>query len=145
METCTFFGHSDAPQNIRPILRAALVELIECKGVKNFLVGNHGSFDSMVRAELTVLQSKYPHIRFCVVLAYLPAETTAPSTQTDTLFPEGLEKTPPRYAIDKRNRWMIDNADCVLTYVTHSFGGAAKFKEIAAKKRENGIQLMDFA
>lgn len=48
---------------------------------------------------------------------------------------------PRRFAIDKRNRWMIDHSDFVITYVSRSFGGAAKFKEIAEKKNRVVINI----
>ena len=51
----------------------------------------------------------------------------------DSIYPEGLEKTPPRFAIYKRNLWMIEKSDIVVTYVKN-VGGAATFKEISEKK-----------
>jgi hypothetical protein len=60
---------------------------------------------------------------------------------SDTVFPEGLEKIPPRFAISKRNRWMIEHSDYVVTYVRHSFGGAAQFKALAEKKGKKAIEL----
>ena len=50
---------------------------------------------------------------------------------SDTMLPEGIETVPKRYAIHHRNKWMIDHADYVVTYVTRSYGGAAKFQESA--------------
>lgn len=52
MLTCTFFGHKDTPKEIEPILRSALVDLIENKNVLKFYVGNNGSFDHMVKRGL---------------------------------------------------------------------------------------------
>ncbi len=43
------------------------------------------------------------------------------------MLPEGLEKVHPRYAISRRNEWMLKQADYVVTYVTHSWGGAARY------------------
>ena len=37
---------------------------------------------------------------------------------------------------------MIDHSDIVITYVHRSFGGAAKFKELAEKKNNVVIQIM---
>ncbi len=91
---------------------------------------------------LQELQEKYPHISFYVVLAYLPTEKEQDITKTyKTLFPEGLEKTPPRFSIDKRNHWMLQNADYVVSYVAHITGGAAKFTDIAIKKGKHVINL----
>ena len=130
MKTCTFFGHRDTPKEIEPSLRAVLTELVEQKGVTQFYVGNQGGFDHMVEAVLAHLQNQYPHICSTVVLAYLPKEK---NNSENTLYPEGLELVPPKFAIDRRNRWMLDHADYVVTYVVRPFGGAAKFKLLAEK------------
>lgn len=50
MCVCTFFGHRDCPESIRPLLRAAIVDLIEKHRVRLFYVGNEGNFDRMARA-----------------------------------------------------------------------------------------------
>lgn len=75
-----------------------------------------------------------------MVLACLPRKEDAEEYGADTLFPEGVENVPPRYAIDRRNRWMIDKADYVVTYVSTPSGGAAKFKMLAEKKRKDNIR-----
>lgn len=80
-----------------------------------------------------------------MVLAYMPKEK-AKSRYDDldfTIYPEGLENTPPKYAIVTRNRWMINMSDYVVVYVKHSFGGAAQFKELAEKKGKIVINLAD--
>ncbi|MBQ4573973.1 MAG: hypothetical protein IJA85_02150 [Clostridia bacterium] len=147
MITCTFFGHRDTPKKIEPILRSTLMDLIENKHVELFFVGNQGSFDALVRRNLKLMAFEYPHITYAVVLAYMPTDIKESDCEDygDTIFPEGLEHTPPKYAIDKRNRWMLDNADYVLTYVTRSGGGAAKWMELAENKGKNVINLADIA
>lgn len=60
----------------------------------------------------------------------------------DTIYPEILEKTPPKFAIPKRNRWMIEQSDFVVTYVTCDIGGAANFKRIAEKQNKIVINLV---
>ena len=63
---------------------------------------------------------------------------------SDTILFEGFENVPKRFAIDRRNRWMIDQSDYVVTYVTHDIGsGAAKFRSIAEKNDKNMINLPD--
>ena len=51
------------------------------------------------------------------------------------VLPDLIETVPPRFAIDHRNRWMVARSDVVVTYVVRSFGGAAKLKELAEKKK----------
>ena len=66
----------------------------------------------------------YPHITAILVLAYLNRETDT-SRYDDTTYPP-LENVPPRYAIVRRNEWMVRESDVVISGVTHGWGGAAK-------------------
>ena len=143
---CTFFGHKDAPSHIKPLLRLTLIHLIKHHHVDLFYVGNQGNFDLMVKKELQQLKSHFPHIDYVIVLAYLPvSKTSLEKTEClHTLYTEILEHTPPKYAISKRNRWMIDQADYVVTYVKYSTGGAATYKELAQKKGKHLVNLADY-
>ena len=139
--TVTFFGHRDTPDTVESILERTLIELIERKGARLFYVGNHGSFDSMVLRVLHRLGKTYPDIKCLTVLAYMPSEKG--EYAFGTIFPEGLETVPRRYAIDRRNRWMVNRADVVVAYVRHSAGGAATFCDLALRKRKTVINLVD--
>lgn len=138
---CTFFGHRNTPERIRPLLREVLTELIEKRGVDKFYVGNQGSFDYYVRKELNDLSKYYPHIEYYVVLAYIHGKKDEDEDYYQTIYPGNLG--PRRFAIDKRNRWMIERSDIVVTYVQFVYGGAAKFKELAEKKGKEIINLGD--
>ena len=137
---CTFFGHKDTPKEIEPTLRSTLIDLIENKNVNVFYVGNNGNFDIMVRHQLEDLSKTY-NINYSVVLAYLPTEKNKYDNLTNTIYPEGLETVHKRFAISWRNKWMIQQSDIVVTYVTHNFGGAAQFKEMAVKQSKNVVEL----
>ena len=123
---CTFFGHKDTPKEIEPTLRSTLIDLIENKNVNVFYVGNNGNFDTMVRRQLEDL-SRISLITYIVVLAYLPTEKNKYDNLTNTIYPEGLETVTKRFAISWRNKWMIQQSDIVVTYVTHTYGGASQF------------------
>ena len=137
---CTFFGHKDTPKEIEPTLRSTLIDLIENKNVNVFYVGNNGNFDTMVRRQLEDLSHCYP-IAYNVVLAYLPTKKSEYDDYTNTILPEGIETAPKRFAISYRNKWMIEQSDIVVTYVTHNFGGAAQFKEMAERQGKTVIEL----
>lgn len=141
MVVCTFFGHRDCPETIKPYLREVLVDLITNQGVDTFYVGNQGRFDGIVRSVLRELEKEYPEIRYAVVLAYLPGKKNEYDDFSDTILPEGIEAVHPRYAIDWRNRWMLQRSDFVVTYITHSWGGAAKFAEKAKREGKTVINL----
>ncbi len=142
----TFFGHRDAPSSVYEDLVAIITDLVEKQKVTRFYVGDKGGFDYMAQRALRTLSQTYPQIRYAVVLAYLPFDKSADpwSDERDpTLFPEGMENVPPRYAIEKRNRFMVEQSDIVVTYVKRSHGGAAKFKALALRKGKTVIELAE--
>ncbi len=144
--TCTFFGHRDAPQEIKPVLREVLKDLIENKDVTMFYVGNQGEYDFLVRKTLRELKAEYSFIRYAVVLAYMPYEKNYWSCDDsfETIYPEEFAGIHPKYAVVKRNRWMIDKSDYVVTYVTHTSGGAVRFKKLAQQKNRVVIDISNF-
>ena len=137
MPVCTFFGHRDCPDTIKPQLREVLNDLIANHGVTVFYVGHQGRFDALVRGVLGQLQKENPRISYAVVLSRFPREADG----DDTMLPEGIESVHPRYRISWRNKWMIQQSDIVVTYVTHNFGGAAQFKEMADRLNKHVINL----
>ena len=138
--TVTFFGHRDAPIKIEPTLRRTLINLIEKDKSTVFYVGNNGSFDAMVYRQLHEL-SKFYDIKYSVVLAYLPNNNSEYNDYTNTIYPEGIETVPKRFAISWRNKWMVKQADTVITYVTHPSSGAWKFERLAVKQGKVVIRL----
>lgn len=145
MSSCTFFGHRTVKDNIKEILTQQIERLIIEHSVSIFYVGNQGGFDRLTASVLKELKTKYPHISYYIVLAYLPERCNAsdPCSYTETIYPEILEHTPKRFAISKRNQWMVNQAEYVITYVEHSFGGAAQFAEYARKKHKAVINLVE--
>ena len=133
-KTCCFFGHREVTHNIREKLTAIIDKLITDDGVTEFYLGNQGRFDSMVYSVLKEMKEKYQQIRYTVVLAYMPDEHIKEVYGEDTLFPDGMESVPKKYAISKRNDWMIQQSGFVVFYVYKITGGAAKFSEKAEKK-----------
>lgn len=140
--TATFFGHRDTPQNIAAVLGAKIEELIVLRGVDEFYVGDSGAFDRMALRELSKLEKKYSFIRYCVVLAYMPTEKR--KIDEPTLYPEGLERVPPRFAITHRNRFMVDSADIAVVYVRNSWGGAFQALDYARRKEKEIINLAEW-
>ena len=103
---CCFFGHREVVHNIRAELKSVIEKLIVTEKVGNFYVGNQGQFDSMVYSVLKEPKKQYPQIRYTVVLAYMPNGRIKEIYGYDTIYPEGLETVPKRFAISKRNDWM---------------------------------------
>ena len=75
-KACTFFGHRDCPETIKPKIRTAVIDLIENHGVTMFYVGNQGNFDRLVRSVLKEVTTAYPGVGYAVILAYMPSAKT---------------------------------------------------------------------
>ena len=142
-KACTFFGHRDCPETIKPKIRTAVIDLIENHGVTMFYVGNQGNFDRLVRSVLKEVTTAYPEVGYAVVLAYMPSTKKRADDFSDTLLPDGIEKVPKRFAIPWRNKWMIEHADYVVTYVTRHCGGASRFADYAGKNEKKLQPLAD--
>ena len=131
----TFCGHSKIYQtaDFSKWLDIILPSLIE-GGATTFYLGGYGDFDSLAAAAVRRQKAVYPHITAILVLAYLNRETDA-SRYDDTTYPP-LENVPPRYAIVRRNEWMVRESDVVISSVTHGLGGAAKTLDYARRKQK---------
>ena len=139
--TCTFFGHRDCPSNIYDRVYAAIEEQIEHSKVDCFLVGEEGGFDRTVQRALFELKKKHPQILCLEVKAYYDPEKKDAPGLLESIYPECLTGVPKRFAIDRRNRYMIERSEVVITYVRKSIGGAAKFADIAVRKNKRVINL----
>lgn len=139
---CTFFGNRDTPSSVLPTLRKTLLQLIECQHVDTFYVGNHGSFDRLVKAELKTLKLSHPSIRYGVALAYLPERQTEHEGNdfSDTVYFDELATVPKRFAIDRLNRYLVEISDIVVTYIYRP-GNAATYRDYAKKQGKTVIDL----
>lgn len=136
--TVTFCGHSDVPQqeDVRQWLIITVDKLI-LQDADMFLLGGYGGFDRMASSVVWEMKKKYPWVRSVLVLPYLDRKMD--ESQCDwTVYP-GLEKVPKRYAITHRNRYMVNEADVVVAYVQHNWGGAAQTLEYAKQKKKRII------
>lgn len=138
---CTFFGHHDCPASVKQTLFEEIKKQIT-QGASCFYIGNNGNFDTMALSCLKTLKKEYKDIRYAVVIAYISANKNEYLSE-ETVFPEGIETVPKRFAIDFRNRWMIDHSDTVISYIAHSFGGAAKYVKKAKNKGAVIINLFE--
>lgn len=139
---CVFFGHRNTPYEIEPILKATLCRLIEEGRADTFYVGDKGNFDKMVLKTLRELKLIYPQIVYGFVPAYQPTAKKEDDTTdySDAVFPDEVLRSPAAYAISNRNRWLVKQADIVITYVT-GIGYSADFKFMAERKNKEIIEL----
>jgi len=60
-----------------------------------------------------------------------------------TLFPDGLEFVPKKFAISHRNRWIVDESDYIIVYVLTDYNGAYEALKYAKRKKKNIVNLAD--
>ena len=107
--------------------------------------GGYGNFDYFAAKCVQRMQEQYSNIRNCLVLPYIDQPFLErieifKNHFDETIYPL-LESVPRKYAIIRRNEWMVDSADIVIAYVTYSWGGAARTLEYARRKKKNIIKI----
>lgn len=135
IRTVTFCGHSELtnPDAVRVWLMETVESLIS-QGAVTFYLGGYGAFDRMAASVVREKKRQHPHIESVLVLPYLDREMDTSGFDT-TVYPP-LEAVPRRFAISKRNEWMVDASDAVVACVTHEWGGAAKTLAYAKRKKK---------
>ena len=140
---CTFAGHSEIHNsNLVEAIKTTAKELITEYGVNEFWVGHYGDFDHYAAKAVRELKQEYPRMHYAVVLAYMPGRQTEYEDHSDTMLPEGIEAVHPRYAISWRNSWMLNRSEYVVTYITHTWGGATQYAKKAKAKGKICINLV---
>lgn len=134
----TFCGHKDVigSERVEKWLRQVCTDLIE-QGATEFYLGGYGHFDFMCASVLRDLKKAYPNIRLILVLPYLNS-TMMTDRYDETVYPP-LESVPKRFAISRRNEWMVRESDIVVAYVIRGFGGAATTLDYARRKKKTII------
>ena len=136
----TFCGHSSIPysEEIRKKLRRVIEGLVS-EGADEFLLGGYGAFDEMAAYAVKGLKTRFPNIRSVLVIPYIDRGYDT-ELYDCSVFPP-LENVPKRFAILRRNIWMADQADILVSYVKYDWGGAVKMLEYAMKRKKRIINL----
>lgn len=130
-----FCGHRQVENEneVRHWLENVVDDLIR-KGADVFYLGGYGGFDRMALSVVNKAKEVHPGLKTILVLPYLDRSMDL-DAYDGSIYPP-LEKVPRRYAISRRNRWMVDQANVVVTYVIHEWGGAATTLRFAEAKRK---------
>ena len=104
------------------------------QGADEFFLGGYGHFDFLCASVLREMKKDHPQIRLVLVLPYLNSSMLTEGYD-ETVYPP-LESVPKRFAIVRRNEWMIRESDIVVAYVIRGFGGAARTLDYARRKKK---------
>ena len=149
--TISFIGHSVISSQSK--VKEMVKEQIRGKITNGKLVcylGGYGDFDVICACACRELKQKYDGIELVYVTPYLSLSEQEKIKELlncglyDTTVYPPIEKVPPKFAILKRNEWMMTNADTIIAYVNHSYGGAYKSLRVAKRRKKKIINICDF-
>ena len=137
----TFCGHSNYLSNYEDERRLLnlLEETIQGKKV-DFYLGGYGGFDNFALKCAKIYKQRHSNATLVFITAYIDnwlveRKHYLEKTYDLIIYPE-LENVPKKFAILKRNEWMIKQADYVFAYVQTHYGGAYKSLIYAHKQNK---------
>jgi len=150
--TITFCGHSSIyHKGVKEELFKALTDILlplSSSDKVTFLCGGYGDFDGLCSTVIDEIRVRNisPKTEKIFVTPYITESykdriEIMRAHYDDVVFPP-IENVPLKFAIPRRNKWMVEQADIVIAYVTHSFGGAATTLRYAHQKKKNIIRLI---
>ena len=145
---CTCFGHRETYRPFSRNLSEVLEDLILSEGVTEFWTGGMGNFDGSFSSAVRVLQRKYPDIKLILIKPYFSNELNTNKeyyeyTYDGVVIPDVVAGVHPKSAIKKRNRWMVENSDFIVTYVFKDYGVAYDAKKYAEKLGKKVISVIE--
>lgn len=153
--TCCFTGHRTVPVAERDLinlkLNDTLVTLIEEKGVRLFIAGGALGFDTMAALAVLKLKIIYPDIKLRLAI---PCENQTKdwSENAISLYNDIMKKADEVVYTGKvytsgcmhvRNRYMVDNSEYCVAYMTRASGGTAYTVRYAQEKAKKVINVAE--
>lgn len=147
----SFAGHSVI------YAKGRVKELVKEQIRKNFMddkhivcyLGGYGDFDEICACACRELKREYAGIELVYVTAYIGLSEQAKIKEMqnrglyDTSIYPPIEKAPLKFAITRRNEWMMANADLIIAYVDHSYGGAYQSLQVAKRRKKKIINICE--
>ncbi len=133
----TFCGHADIPADMIGAVKEKVRDIAErliIEGATEFLLGGYGKFDYICAKVIRELKAKYPDVKSILVIPYIGREYDK-NLYDGSWYPP-IETVPKRFAISKRNEYMVKKADALVCCVNHSWGGAAQTLKYALRKNK---------
>ncbi len=143
---CCGFGHREYYKEVKSELQTTIKHLIDEEGISVFLTGGMGDFDSLFSATVRSYKTHYKDIKLILVKPYFSNELNInkefyQSYYDDIIIPQEIAGCYFKSAITKRNKWMIDKSDFVISGVYQEYGGAYDTIKYAQKNNKQIIEL----
>ena len=138
----TFCGHSQyTPSTADEENIISLLEKLIGDRRAELYLGGYGSFDAFALKCGKKYQKNHPGTKLIFVTPYISVSYGknhlgyAADLYDEIVYPN-LEDKPLRFAISYRNKWMVEQANYVIAYVTHDSGGAYQTYKHAKRKNK---------
>lgn len=149
--TISFIGHSfiNRDEKIKQAVKNEIQKNYAKGDTITCYLGAHGRFDEICASACKELKNEGLPIERVYVSPYI---TLAEQAKIDELIKSGaydtsiyppIESSPPKFAILKRNEWMIANASLIISFVHHEYGGAYTSLKIAKRMKKTIINVFD--
>ena len=146
-----FAGHSfiSSFERTKEMVKEQIRNSIAYEKKAIFYLGGYGDFDEVCAYACRELKQEFDFIERIYVTPYISLIEQGKIKEMQnqglcdmSIYPP-IEKVPPRFAISKRNEWMMEKADLVIAYVKRDYGGAYKSLEFAKRKKKKIINLCE--
>lgn len=151
MSICTFAGHSFVySATVEKRLKFEIEAFIANADDATFYVGGRGEFDSMAAAAVRVAKTVHrdKNVQLYLIEPYLHTGLNRDKDYNEILYdgiiiPQELVGVPPKAAIQKRNRWMVDQAELLIAFVYRDYGGA--YETLKYANRKGAVRIINIA
>ncbi len=145
----TFCGHSDfrGTKEYEEKILAILEEKIGDEKADIYL-GGYGGFDEFAYSVCKKYKETHTNTKLIFVTPYMTLEyqknhLEGLKNKYDLILYPEIENKPLKFAITYRNKYMVENADFVIAYIDHSYGGAYQTYTYAKRKNKVTINLAE--
>jgi len=151
--TITFCGHrtiddSDTVYNhLIKTLENFFKDAFTLNRELTFFCGGYGEFDLLSSKAIDKLREIYTLVKIkkIFVTPYITGNAETRNQYMKKFYDEilypPLENVPKRFCIIKRNEWMVEHSDFVISYLKYDWGGAKHTFDYAIKKKKHIIPL----
>ena len=142
----SFIGHRQVSSVafVEDQVERIAVDLMRQKNFVEFYLGRNGEFDIAAASGIKRAQDRVGHEKSALILVLPYKMKDLPYYQA--FYDEVMLPVDPsvhfKAAITKRNEWMIENTDLLISYITKSEGGAYTTYRYAQTK---GLQICNLA
>ena len=142
--TIAFTGHAliSSHDTVKEVVKEQMRNNIPRGEAVLCYLGGYGDFDEICAQACGELKKEGAKIEAVFVTPYITLsqqekikEMQKNGFYDQSIYPP-LENVPPRFAISKRNEWMMENADLVIAYVGRHYGGAYRSLQVAKRRNK---------